>query len=80
MRAKIFVQNKVFKESHWRLIFEKEDLQKLYVILDLSFEKQDLQKLNYELHIKIDTLEKVKKEVQSKCEGFEKLTLKFLKG
>ena len=30
--------------------------------------------------MKIDTLETKKQEVQSKCEGFEKLVLKFSKG
>jgi len=50
------------------------------VIRNLSFEKEALQKSNDELHMKIGTLETKKQEVQSKCECFEKLVLKFSKG
>jgi len=49
-------------------------------IRDLSFEKEALQKSNDELHIKIDSLETKRQDIHSKCEGFEKLVLKFSKG
>jgi len=47
-------------------------------ISNLSFEKDCLEKKN-ETHIKIETLEIEKKYLQSKCEDFEKMVLKFSK-
>jgi len=42
------------------------------VIRNLSFKKEALQKSNDEIHMKIDTLETKKQEIQSECEGFLK--------
>ena len=50
------------------------------VIWNLSFEKEALQKSNDELHMKLDTFETKKQEVQSKREGFEKIGFKVFKG
>jgi len=49
------------------------------VIRDSSFEIKAFQNSNYELYIKVDTFETEKKEVQLKCEGFQKL-IYFRKG
>jgi len=49
------------------------------IIHDVSFEKEVLQKSKIESYIRIENLEKQKKELQSKYEGLEKVVLKFLK-
>jgi len=49
-------------------------------ISSLSFEKECLEKSKNEAHIKIETLEIEKKELQSNCEDLEKMVLKFSKG
>ena len=63
--------------------YEQEYLSKIKslkkTICDLSFEKEVLQKLNNESHTRIETLEKEKKELQSKYEGLEKVAMKFSK-
>ena len=49
-------------------------------ISNLSLEKECLEKSKVEAHIKIETLEIEKKELQSNCEDLEKMVLKFSKG
>jgi len=49
-------------------------------ICDLSFEKEGLEKSNNEFHTRIETHEIEKKELLLKCEGLEKVVLKFSKG
>ena len=65
-------------ECEQKYLFKVKSLNN--AIRDSTFEKKALQKSSDELHIKIDTLETKKQDVQSKCEGFEKLVLKFSKG